>query len=89
MARIEYLWNTPHYKSFEEDKLWMLNNGCEQVIEVNMYKSGHIIDDIWKQSGFKSLNSLFGILNETGVNLDRGHTKGSIKKMNRQENQES
>ena len=33
MARIGYLWNTPHYKFLEEDKQWMLNNGCEQIIE--------------------------------------------------------
>lgn len=209
MARIGYLWNTPHYKSFEKDKQWMLDNGCEQVIEeqniheklrpewqrlaealtcgdelivgkfsnavrgprelaillelcrinmvrvisihdkidssgelftdtrtsdilnmmatlpheslamrrassctnklkkrmkahtssailklernkmvVNMYKSGHTIDDIWKRSGFKSRSSLFRILNEAGVDLDRGHTKGPIKKKNQHNNQE-
>src|SRR5574344_717577 len=33
MARIGYLWNTPHYKYLEEDKQWMLDNGCEQIIE--------------------------------------------------------
>ena len=33
MARIGYLWNTPHYKNYEEDKQWMLDNDCEQIIE--------------------------------------------------------
>ena len=203
MARIGYLRNTPHYKFLEEDKQWMLNNGCEQIIEeqniheklrpewqrliealttsdelvvgkfsnavrgarelsillefcrknmvrvisirdridsigemfqdtrssdilnmmatlpqealamrransstsklkkpikahtsatllklernkmvVNMYKSGHTIDDIWQRSGFKSRSSLFRILNEAGVDLNRGHTKGPLKKRN-------
>jgi len=47
---------------------------------VNMYKSGHTIDDIWQRSGFKSRSSLFRILNEAGVDLNRGHTKGPLKK---------
>lgn len=47
---------------------------------VNMYKSGHTIDDIWKVSGFKSRSSIFRILNTIGVDLNRGHTKGPIKK---------
>ncbi|NDV66514.1 recombinase family protein [Bacteroides sp. 224] len=45
---------------------------------VNMYKSGHTIDDIWKTSGFKSRSSVFRVLNEAGVVLNRGHTKGSF-----------
>ncbi|MGL5894763.1 MAG: recombinase family protein, partial [Bacteroidales bacterium] len=49
---------------------------------VNMYKSGHTIDDIWKVSGFKSRSSIFRILNDVGVDLNRGNTKGPIKKRN-------
>lgn len=45
---------------------------------VNMYKSGHTIDDIWKACGFKSRSSVFRVLNEAGVNLNRGHTKGPL-----------
>lgn len=45
---------------------------------VNMYKSGHTIDDIWKTSGFKSRSSVFRVLNEAGVDLNRGHTKGAL-----------
>src|SRR5574344_2214805 len=33
MARIGYLWNTPHYKNYDVDKQWMLDNGCDQIIE--------------------------------------------------------
>lgn len=52
------------------------HNKAERVkLVVNMYKSGHTIDDIWKTSGFKSRSSVFRILNETGVELNRGHTK--------------
>ena len=207
MAMIGYLWNTPHYKNFEEDKQWMLGHGCEQVIEeqniheklrpewqrltqtltcgdelvigkfsnavrgarelsnlleicrinmvriisvhdridsagelfpdtrhsdilnmmatlpqealamrrattstsklkkrirvhtptaiqklernkmvVNMYKSGHTIEDIWTASGFKRKSSIFRILNTIGVDLNRGHTKGPIKKRKDREN---
>lgn len=49
---------------------------------VNMYKSGHTIDDIWKVSGFKSRSSIFRILNDVGVDLNRGNTKGPLKKRN-------
>lgn len=45
---------------------------------INMYKSGHTIDDIWKTSGFKSRSSVFRILNMAGVELNRGHTKGPL-----------
>ena len=38
---------------------------------VNMYKSGHSIDDIWKVSGYKSRTSIFRVLNRNGVELNR------------------
>ena len=38
---------------------------------VNMYKSGHSIDDIWKVSGYKSRTSVFRVLNRNGVELNR------------------
>lgn len=31
---------------------------------VNMYKSGHLISEIWKASGFKSRSSVFRVLKE-------------------------
>ncbi len=55
------------------------HNKAERVkLVVNMYKSGHTIDDIWKTSGFKSRSSVFRILNMAGVELNRGHTKGTL-----------
>lgn len=38
---------------------------------VNMYKSGHVIDDIWKVSGYRSRTSIFRVLNRNGVQLNR------------------
>lgn len=38
---------------------------------VNMYKSGHVIDDIWKVSGFKSRTTIFRVLKRNGVELNR------------------
>jgi len=38
---------------------------------VNMYKSGHVIDDIWKVSGYKSRTSVFRVLKRNGVVLNR------------------
>lgn len=45
---------------------------------VNMYREGFSIDDIITQSGFKSRSSVFRILNESGVDLNRGRTKGPL-----------
>lgn len=45
---------------------------------VNMYRSGHTIDDIWITSGFHSRSSVFRVLNAAGVNLNRGATKGPL-----------
>ena len=42
---------------------------------VNMYKSGHLINEIWKASGFRSRSSVFRVLKEAGT-LNRGRKKG-------------
>lgn len=47
---------------------------------VNMYNSGHSIDDIWEVSGYKSRTSVFRVLNRYGVQLNRGRHHGPIKK---------
>ena len=49
---------------------------------VNMYNSGHSIDDIWKVSGYKSRTSVFRVLNRHGVKLNRDRHQGPIKKRN-------
>ena len=49
---------------------------------VNMYNSGHSIDDIWNVSGYKSRTSVFRVLNRHGVKLNRGRHQGPIKKRN-------
>lgn len=46
---------------------------------VNMYLSGHSIEDIWKISGYKSRSSIFRILNKYDVVLDRGSHSGPLK----------
>lgn len=43
---------------------------------VNMYKSGHLINEIWKASGFRSRSSVFRVLKEAGITLNRGRNKG-------------
>ena len=43
---------------------------------VNMYKSGHLINEIWKASGFRSRSSVFRVLKESGITLNRGRKKG-------------
>lgn len=43
---------------------------------VNMYKSGHLIYEIWKASGFRSRSSVFRVLKEAGITLNRGRKKG-------------
>ena len=50
----------------------------EQTV-VNMYVSGHSIDDIWTASGFKSRSSVFRILNKHHVSLNRGPHSGPLK----------
>ncbi len=43
---------------------------------VCMYEGGESLDSIYRASGFKSKSSLFRILNEAGVVLNRNHEKG-------------
>ena len=45
---------------------------------VNMYLEGFSIDEIFKESGFSSRSSVFRILNEANVQLDRGRWKGPL-----------
>lgn len=45
---------------------------------VNMYLQGISIDDIFAASGFRSRSSVFRILNEANVDLNRGRTKGPL-----------
>lgn len=47
---------------------------------VAMYNNWHSIDDIWKVSGFSSRSSVFRILNEYGVSLNRGKFSGPLGK---------
>ena len=42
---------------------------------INLYKSGYPINEIWKQSGFRSRSSVFRILNDAGIKLQRGNWK--------------
>ena len=53
---------------------------------VNMYNSGHSIDDIWTVSGFKSRSSIFRILKKYGIALNRGPHSGPIKKWSERKN---
>ena len=55
---------------------------------INMYREGFSIDDIIDQSGFKSRSSVFRILNDAGVNLNRGRTKGPLGPRKKKENTE-
>ena len=55
---------------------------------VNMYNTGHSIDDIFAYSGFRSRSSVFRILNKYNVKLTRGPHCGPIKKKNRNKNEE-
>lgn len=38
---------------------------------VNMYKSGHLINEIWKASGFRSRSSVFRVLKEGRDNIEQ------------------
>lgn len=55
---------------------------------INMYREGFSIDDIIDQSGFKSRSSIFRILNDAGVDLNRGRTKGPLGPRKKKENPE-
>jgi len=45
---------------------------------INMYLQGYSIDEIHAKSGFRSRSSIFRILNENNVDLNRGRTKGPL-----------
>ncbi len=45
---------------------------------VNMYLEGFPIDEIFEKSGFRSRSSVFRILNDANVQLDRGRWKGPL-----------
>lgn len=45
---------------------------------INMYHTGHTIDDIWHASGYASKASVFRILNKHGVELNRGKHSGPM-----------
>lgn len=47
---------------------------------LNMYKSGRSIQEIFNASGFSSRSSVFRVLRDAGLDFDRGHTKGPLKK---------
>lgn len=55
---------------------------------INMYREGFSIDDIIDQSGFKSRSSVFRILNDAGVDLNRGRTKGPLGPRKKKDTQE-
>ncbi len=45
---------------------------------INMYQQGFSIDDIFAESGFKSRSSVFRILNDAKIELNRGNTRGPL-----------
>ena len=47
-----------------------LRQDREKMI-INMYRSGHAIEDIWRVSGYKSRTTIFRVLKRNGVELDR------------------
>ncbi len=57
----------------------------KEKLVVNMYNSGHSIDDIWKVSGYRSRTSVFRVLNRNGVQLNRGRHQGPLGKRTKKE----
>ena len=53
---------------------------------INLYVSGHPIDEVWRASGFRSRSSVFCILNKYGIKLNRGNHSGPIKKKGERKN---
>jgi len=47
---------------------------------INMYTAGYPIDEIWRACGYKSRSSIFRVLNENNIKLNRGKHSGPIKK---------
>ena len=56
---------------------------------INLYASGHPIEEIWKASGFRSRSSVFRILNKHGIKLNRGKHSGPIKKKGERKNNQN
>ena len=56
---------------------------------VNMDLEGFPIDEIFKKSGFRSRSSVFRILNDADVQLDRGRWKGPLGPRKKKEDGES
>ncbi len=59
-------------------KAMVLSKSDREQQIVNMYNSGHSIDEIWIASGFQSRSSVFRILNKYGVTLNRGKFSGPL-----------
>lgn len=73
-------------------KVKVLSKTDRELQIVNMYNSGHSIDEIWVASGFKSRSSVFRVLNKFGVTLNRGRFSGPLgprKKKGEEDNQTS
>ena len=43
---------------------------------INMYMAGYPIDEIWRACGYKSRSSIFRVLNENNIKLNRGKHSG-------------
>ncbi len=70
-------------------KAKVLSKSDRELQVVNMYNSGHSIDDIWASSGFKSRSSVFRVLNKFGVTLNRGRFSGPLGPRKKKENAET
>ena len=53
---------------------------------INMYMAGYPIDEIWRACGYKSRSSIFRVLNENNIKLNRGKHSGPIKKWSERKN---
>lgn len=45
---------------------------------INMYQQEFSIEDIFSESGFKSRSSVFRVLNDANIELNRGNTRGPL-----------
>lgn len=54
---------------------------------VDMYVNGYSLDDIWTISGFRSKSSIWRVLNQYGIKLDRGQTSGPRNKQKPKEDE--
>ena len=53
---------------------------------VNTYLQGFSIDDIFRESGFRSRSNVFRILNLANMDLNRSRTKGPLSPRKKKEN---